>query len=304
MERVFGLGQCSLDHLAFIREFPPRDSKCPVTHLTVQGGGPVATALVALSRWGVACAMAGVIGDDEAGGRILASLEEEGVDTAGLIIRRRSASQFAFITAEQTNGARNVFWQAPTGTPPSPDEIDLSPLQGAAAFLTDGLFAEASLHAAREAQRKNVPVVVDGGTLRDGMEALALASDHFIASESFGKAIVGQDDPREACRRIAALGPAVAAVTLGPRGYVALEGDRWVEGQARPVNACDTTGCGDVFHAGYVYGLLQGWDIGRRLDFAAWAASRVATALGGRSGIPPVDGYDGGAGDGRDPDQP
>lgn len=293
MQRVFGLGQCSLDYLAFVHKFPGRDSKCPVTNLTVQGGGPVATALVALSRWGVACTMAGVIGDDEAGGKILASLEEEGVDTAGLIIRQRSASQFAFITAEKTDGARTVFWQAPTGAPPSPDEIDLAPLQEADAFLTDGLFAEASLHAAREAQRRNIPVVVDGGTLRDGMEALALASDHFIASESFGRALAGRDDPREACRRIGALGPSLAAVTLGPRGYVALEDDRWIEGTAHPVNACDTTGCGDVFHAGYVYGLLLGWPAAKRLDFAAWAASRVATGLGGRSGIPPSDGYDG-----------
>ena len=117
--RVHGLGQCSLDHLAFISAFPKRDSKCPVTGLTVQGGGPVATALVALSRWGIACSMAGVIGDDESGGRILASLEEEGVDTTGLIIRRKSASQFAFIAAEKGNGARTIFWQPPTGAPPS-----------------------------------------------------------------------------------------------------------------------------------------------------------------------------------------
>jgi ribokinase len=288
---VFGLGQCSLDHIAFIRAFPERDTKCPVTGLTVQGGGPVATALVALSRWGVRSTLAGVVGDDEAGGKILASLEEEGVDTSGLVIRQRSSSQFAFITAERRDGARTVFWQPPTGAPLAPSEIDLAPLKGADAFLTDGLFAEASLHAAREARRRNVPVIVDAGSPRNGMKALAGLSDHFIASETFGTALAGSNDPEAACRLIADLGAAVAAVTLGARGYVAIEDDRCIRGKAYPVKACDTTGCGDVFHAGYTFGLLRGWPLEERLDFAAWAAGCVAGSLGGRAGIPPADSY-------------
>lgn len=291
IRQVYGLGQCSLDYLAYAPSLPERDSKCLVTDLTVQGGGPVATALVALSRWGVACTMAGVIGDDEAGGKILSSLEEEGIDTSGLIIRRQSSSQFAFIVAEKSDGARTIFWQAPTGQAPSPAEIEVSPLRDADAFLTDGLFAEASLNAAREARRCNVPVVVDGGSLREGMTALAGLSDHFIASESFGRALVGGDDPREACRRLGDLGAAVAAVTLGGRGYVALEGARWTEGRAWGVEACDTTGCGDVFHAGYVFGLLRNWPLAKRLDYAAWAAAHVARHLGGRTGIPASDGF-------------
>jgi sugar/nucleoside kinase (ribokinase family) len=72
---------------------------------------------------------------------------------------------------------------------------------------------------------------------------------------------------------------------------VALEDGRVIEGPAYPVNAIDTTGCGDVFHAGIAFGLLAGWDSIRSLDFAAWAASRVATKLGGRAGIPPREAY-------------
>jgi sugar/nucleoside kinase (ribokinase family) len=53
------------------------------------------------------------------------------------------------------------------------------------------------------------------------------------------------------------------------------------------VQAVDTTGCGDVFHAGLTYGLARGWDPGRSFDLAAWAAAQVATQMGGRAGIPP-----------------
>ena len=50
---VFGLGQCALDYLGKIDDYPPADAKCPFTDLVIQGGVPVATALVALSRWGL-----------------------------------------------------------------------------------------------------------------------------------------------------------------------------------------------------------------------------------------------------------
>ena len=61
---VFGIGQCSLDYIGKIQAYPPPDRKCEFTDMVIQGGGPVATALVALARWGVSCAFAGVLGDD------------------------------------------------------------------------------------------------------------------------------------------------------------------------------------------------------------------------------------------------
>ena len=56
--QVFGLGQCSLDCLGKIEAFPPPDVKCEFSDRVIQGGGPVATALVALSRWGLSCSFA------------------------------------------------------------------------------------------------------------------------------------------------------------------------------------------------------------------------------------------------------
>ncbi len=285
--RVFGLGQCSLDALGRIAAYPPPDVKCEFSGLTVQGGGPVATALAALSRWGVACAFGGVVGDDAAGDAIRASLTAEGIDTAGLVTRPGALSQHAFIFAEPAReGRRTIFWQRPTGAPLLPAEVDLEKLSRAHAFHTDGLFIEASLFAAEEARKAGIPVVVDAGTLREGMLDLARQSDCFIASETFGRALAGNDFPGEALKRMAALGPQLVAVTLGAEGYAALLDGRIVCKPAWPARAVDTTGCGDVFHAGFVYGLLNGWEHARSLDFGAWAAARVSLRLGGRAGIP------------------
>ena len=288
---VFGLGQCSLDYLGQIHRFPPADTKCEFTGLAVQGGGPVATALVALSRWGVSGTLVGLIGDDPFGGQIRASLEAEEIDLRGLLIRKGFESQFAFIAAEPGVGRRTIFWRRPTGPPPDPEELNFALIRRARIFHTDGLFTDASLAAAKAAREAGVKVVVDAGSLREGMLELARLSDYFIASASFGRSLVGRDDPVAACRQLAALGPELVGVTLGKEGYVALDRGRLIRRPAYPVAAVDTTGCGDVFHAGFIYGLLKGWTVDQSLDWGAWAASRVSLKLGGRAGIPPPPGW-------------
>jgi ribokinase len=288
---VFGLGQCSLDYLGRIDKWPAADAKCEFTDLTVQGGGPVATALVALARWGVSCSFAGIVGDDAFGGQIVDSLRREGVATEGVVVRLGKDSQFAFAAAEGGSGRRTIFWRRPTGAPLRTGEIDLKRLRSSRVFLTDGLMAEASLAAAREARAAGVPVVVDAGSLREGMLDLARESDCFLASSAFARAFMGDASPENVCRRLAELGPGVAGVTLGERGYAALVEGRYIERPAYPVQAVDTTGCGDVFHGGFVYGLVKGWKAERCLDFGAWAAAMVSRRLGGRAGIPRVDEY-------------
>ena len=283
---VYGLGQCALDYIGTVDAYPAPDVKCEMAALLIQGGGPVATALVALARWGVSCIFAGLVGDDLVGTMIRTSLDEEGVNTSQILVREGSGSQFAFALAESKTGRRTIFWRRPTGPRPQPEELDFSLIRRARAFHTDGLFPEASLAGARAAKAAEVPVVVDAGTLREGILEVARVSDYFLASETFSRAFVGGDKPVETCRRLAELGPRVTGVTLGERGYVALAAGKIIERPAYRVQAVDTTGCGDVFHGGFTYGLLQGWNAEKCLDFAAWAAGLVSLKLGGRAGIP------------------
>ena len=287
MERdspIFGLGQCSLDYIGMIAAYPPPNVKCEFRNLVTQGGGPVATALVALSRWKLPCYFAGIVGDDAFGVTITDSLREEGIDTGGLVLRNGHSSQFAFIVSEPDMSRRTIFWQRPTGMPLQPGELDLKVLRRSRALHTDGLFAEASIFACHKAKEAGIPVVVDAGTLREGMLDMVSLSNCFIASESFSQAIA--EDPLETCRVLAGLGARFTGVTLGAKGYIALVDGRIIKKPAYPVNAIDTTGCGDVFHAGVTYGIVQGWDAEKCLDLGAWAAALVSTQIGGRKGIP------------------
>lgn len=283
---VFGLGQCAYDHLLLVPRYPGPDEKVEGRELTEACGGPVGTALWTLARWGRRCAVAGVVGDDEPGRRIASDLEAAGIDVRSLQVRPGERTQEAFIAVEEGSGRRRITWQRPTGPPPTPDELVH---QGARVFLTDGLYAEASLACALTSPC----VVVDAGTLREGTEALLDHAHAYVASEGFARALLGRDDPEEACRRIRERGAGIAAVTLGERGWVASFGGEIVRGPAWPVEAVDTTGCGDVFHAGVVEGLLRSWPHERTFRFAAWAAGLCATRIGGRAGVPPLEAFPG-----------
>jgi sulfofructose kinase len=80
-------------------------------------------------------------------------------------------------------------------------------------------------------------------------------------------------------------GCVLTAATLGEDGVLAWNGARLLHRSAYHVPVVDTTGAGDVFHAGFIYGLLQGWPLERQLDFACAAAALNCTASGARGGI-------------------
>jgi len=289
---VYGLGQCAWDYIGQINRFPDQDTKCEMSSLVNQGGGPVATALVALTRWGYSCTFCGVIGDDPFGQLIIDSLIEEKVDTSQVIVREGFSSQFAFIAAEDNGGKRTIFWRRPTGHPVLPEELNYDLIRQARVLHTDGLFPAASIAAARIAQNTGTIVITDAGTLREGMLELAKYSNYFIVSEGFAEALINENNPEKACLELQRYSPGVVGVTLGSRGYLVLNHTEWIKGEAYQVNAIDTTGCGDLFHAGITLGILKGWDLKKTLDFSAWAAASVSTKLGGRDGIPEIHEYD------------
>ncbi len=287
--QVVGVGQASLDLLGRVAQYPPVDQKTELEEILIQGGGPTATALVALTRLGVATAFCGRVGDDEHGRRIRRELEAEGVDCRGLCVEAGATSQFAFIVVEQRTGRRNIFWTRGSVRPLKPADLDLDLITSCRILHLDGLHLDASLEAAATARRYGVVTVLDGGTLRPGVERLLPLIDHPVVSERFAR----QLDPRShqaALQQLLAYGGLAATITCGIQGaYTLTRAGDYFHTPAFPVTAVDTTGCGDVFHGGYVYGLLQGWPVRQVVRFAAACAALKARALGGRTAIPTLD---------------
>ena len=80
----------------------------------------------------------------------------------------------------------------------------------------------------------------------------------------------------------------LSAATLGENGVLAWDGNRLIHSSAYRVPVVDTTGAGDIFRAGFIYGLLRDWPLERQLDFSCAAAAMNCMAQGARGGIQPV----------------
>jgi sulfofructose kinase len=283
---VLGFGQCSLDYLGQVGVYPERDQKAELSSFLIQGGGPVATALVTLARLGVLTAMAGMVGGDEVGVRIRSGLEAEGVDCSLLATDSKGTSQVAFIAVDAT-GHRNIFWHR--GSASSTVDVDLGKFTACRVLHLDGLHLLPAIKLAEQARVCGWTTVLDGGSLRPGIEKLLPLIDHLVVSEKFARQ-VADSDPAAAPQVLIGHGVNAVTVTLGQRGSMTFcaDGRRFLQ-PAFAVDVIDTTGCGDVFHGGYIYGLLQGWDLPEAVRFAAACAALKCRALGGRTAIPDLE---------------
>lgn len=290
--KIVGIGQSALDHLFIIDSFPKRDTKKEVLEWTIAGGGPVATALVSLSRLGMDCSYYGIVGDDEAGEKIIDSLRSEYVNTEGIVTRHDSHSQVAFIAIDRERGGRTIFWQRPSGKPLTPDELPNDFLDNANFLLLDGLMSQVSAYAAGEARKRKIPVMLDAGSVREGMIDLAHMCDYLVCSEEFAREFSAKGDAFDVEKAVVDLKlfrTIATTITLGNRGSITMCRDRIFRIPAFQVDVVDTTGAGDVFHGGYVYGIMQKWDLEEVVRFASAFAAMKCRRLGGREGIPALE---------------
>ena len=284
--RVVGIGQCSWDYLAVVDAFPASNTKAEVSDWQEQGGGPVATALVTLARLGVPCDFHGVIGDDQEGEKIKKSLRSEGIGISLLVTRENAVSQKAFIAIEQRSAKRTIFWERPSGNPLLPEELPGTLFDDCSFLLLDGLMSEVSLFAAKKAQSRGIPVMLDAGKIRPGTLEIAGLCDYLVASEQFACDLGWAGNPAGFQDQAKRLGATVVTITLGGQGSITYRDNEIIAIPAFQVDALDTTGAGDVFHGAYIFGLLEGLDLADTIRFASAVAAMKCRRIGGRAGIP------------------
>ncbi len=286
---VVGIGVNAVDHLCTVATFPTFDSKQTLAAYDVQPGGQVATALVALQRWGNRTAYAGTFGDGPLGELSRRSLADEGVDVTQTPIRRGVDNQTAVILVDATSGERTILMHRPAALALRVDELDRALVASARVLHLDGYDVDAAFTAATWARAAGVPVVVDVDTGVDRAERLLALTDAVILGREFACGLTGTTDLDAALAALVTMTRApLVAITLGAGGVVARTAAGTIRVPGFSVVAKDTTGAGDVFRAGFIHGLLRGWPLERTLRFANASAALKCTALGGRPGITTV----------------
>jgi sulfofructose kinase len=278
-----GIGYTALDYLGIVPHLPVENTKLEVRDFTIQGGGPTATAIVTMKRLGLSASYIGKVGDDGFGARMLDELRREDVDVTSVVVEPGATSQYAFIMVDARTAARTILWTRGSVSPLRAREVNLDLVRSARGLFIDDLEPEAAFAAAKAAREANVPVLIDAGSLREGVRDLLPLCDYIIASEHFAEQISGGKSLGRALETIRSFGPKASVVTLGEKGCAFLSGADVVEVPGFAVKAVDTTGAGD---GAYLFAVLEGLDTMRACIFANAVAALKCRRLGGRAGIP------------------
>ena len=287
---VIGLGASTVDILTLVDHFPSGKEVQPAEDMVIQGGGPVATAMVTLARLGARAGMIDAIGDDWRGTLIRDEFQREGVDTATMDVIPGCISSSASILVLKSDGTRAIMYKLGTAPEVSLTGTHRSAIESTKYLHVNGRYWDACLQAVGWARAAGVQVSFDGGADRykPAMNELVPLTDICIVARDFAEKYTGVSEPAKAAERIEKNGPRLVVITDGRNGsWVHSRGGAAFHQQAYLFpHAVDTTGCGDSYHGAFLFGLLKGMGLEQTASLASAVAALNSQRLGGRSGIP------------------
>ena len=284
-----GFGLNAVDHLIVVPEYPAFDTKVRFTEYEKSAGGQTASAMVALQRLGCKTAYAGRFGSDADGRFGLRSLEYEGVNLDFAETIEGADNQVAFIIIDAGSGERTIVWDRDERLSYRVDEAPIQLATRGRVLHIDAHDPPACAAMARAARNSGTIVTADIDNIYEGLPELLPLIDVLITSADFPHRLTGISDARASLVETKArYGCAVVGVTLGARGALVYCEGEFIESPAFAVpGGCrDTTGAGDAFHGGFIYGLLDGDDLDTCMKLGNAVAALKCRSLGGRAGLP------------------
>ncbi len=286
---VIGFGTNAVDFLIRVPSYPEFNSKIELSDYIRAAGGEVASTMAGLARLGFRTAYAGRFGSDDAGSFGRASLIEEGVDLSFAESIDDAQTQIAFILIDIRSGERTVIWKRDHRLAYTASDCPINAAGSGRVLHLTPHDIDACIAMATIARSAGTIVSTDIDNVFDGMEDLLRHVDMLVMSHDVPKKISGESDHRTSLQYIAErFGCPVVGVTLGNAGSMLLCDGRFFETDGSPVpNGCkDTTGAGDAFRVGLIYGLLKGLTVEEAARTANATAALKCRAVGARTALP------------------
>ena len=249
-------------------------------------GGQTATVVAACAALGMRAGYVGAFGCDEHGRLIRGALQNAGVDISGA--HECDAPNRGAVILVDPHGNRTVLWHRSERLRVPMERLQASALRARIMHIDDD-DAELALRAATAARQAGTPTTSDLEHASDSVETLIASVTYPIFEQNLPPRLCGERDPERALRKMRRLNDGVLVMTMAERGSVALDGDTFHVAPAFNVRVVDGTGAGDVFRAGFIYGLTQKWPVPELLRFANAAAALSCTKLGAIPSVPSLD---------------
>lgn len=283
---VVGVGTNSVDE---VLQLPldtgalPMGGKVRVSDRRFLCGGQTATVVAACAALGLRSGYVGAFGSDGHGTLIRKTLADSGIDVSHAV--ECDAPNRGAVILVDPQGTRTVLWHRSDRLTIPPEKLQRSALRARIVHVDDD-DPELAMNAAIVAGRAGVAVTSDLEHASDYTERLISTVAYPIFEQHLPASMTGETDPERALRKLRRLNRGVLVMTRGELGSVALDGDAFHAAPAFTVKVVDATGAGDVFRAGFIYGLLQPWPVPDVLRFANAAAALSCTRLGAIPSVP------------------
>ena len=286
MGDVIGIGRPFMDFLVNVAHLPKeKDEQIPLLQMSWQGGGKVATAIVAVAELGCKAAFSGIAGDDIYGRFLKDDFIYYGVDVSRMALDGNNA--FAIVLSEKETFGRNIFPRWSTGRDILRSDIDIEMMRSYKYLHLENT-EEATLYAAEKMKEFGNKVAFDVDPWNLPMDDMMRYLDVFIGSEFCYRSLYGSSaNYADNFQKIRDRGPEIVVFTFGSRGCGVLCGDGFEFVPAfGNIIVVDTVGCGDVFRGAYLSFLAKGFDPFKAAKYANAVSAIKCARIGGRAGIP------------------
>jgi ribokinase len=293
LKDVLAIGAALIDMVALIEKFPGIDQEVFVPKLDLMGGGSAANFAVACARMGLKTGFVGKLGRDAFGERLIQDFKNDNVETEKIVFSRDIPTGLCYAAVDK-RGNRILYAFSGAANELQPEDLDGEYLQSFRVIHLASLKnLDPLIKAAELVQGTRTRVCLNPGSLivDQGLktcEKLLKLTQIFIGSQGEVKQLFQTDDLLKGVERLLNY-VEIAAITQGEKGCLIVDKDFQTQLLAEKVKAIDTTGAGDAFSAGFIYGLLRYNFDHSKLDKCGKLGNKAAAnkiqAVGARSGL-------------------
>jgi ribokinase len=286
------IGRICVDYISLLDKFPKKNSKIPFIKYAKTIGGQSAITAVTLSRLGLKVNLVSVIGDDEEGRFVLKNLKKESVSTKNIKKIFRYRTPIAFVWTEKSTAKRTIVYQKFSIRNILSKKFLIKIIRDSKIVFVDHQGIKSIIRYAEYFKKFNTKIVFDAERVTEDVLNFLPRVNYLICSEDFIKEYIKKfylKNLTTALKKLYSLGIEIVCCTLGEKGCVAIFNNKYYVSKSIKIKAIDTTGAGDVFHGGFIFGIIKNWDIKKILNFANYVAGKSCLSLGGTYSIPKID---------------
>lgn len=276
-------------------ELPERGRLTLVDQMELHTGGCATNTGISLAKLGIDVGVLGAVGEDGFGDFLLHELGRFGVDSRGMR-RKGDANTSATMAMVEPDGERRFLHYLGANGKYAESDVDMGVVAEAGilhiggALVMPGIDGEPMARVLRRAKELGCTTSFDTvwdsrGRWMEVVEPCLPFVDVMLPSLSEAQMITGKRRPEDVAEVFIGYGVGTVGLKMGELGSYVRSGDTELRLPPYVVKAVDATGAGDAFVAGFLTGLVHGWELEQTARFANAVGALFVTAMGAVTGV-------------------